>query len=368
VITYCRNADFLGPFEVTNLGNEHDCLTHFFAHIREVKPNIFVSYNGDFFDWPFIEARARSYGMSLRKEVGVVGDSNGEYRGRVTAHMDCLYWVKRDSYLPQGSHGLKAVTKAKLGYDPVEIDPEEMLSLARDKPLHMASYSVSDAVATYYLYQKYVHNFVYSLCTIIPLGPDDVLRKGSGTLCESLLMVEAFRGGIICPNKDMDELGRTYEGHLLDMETYLGGHVECLESGVFRNDLPTQWKLVPSAFQGLIEKVDQALTFAIEVEGGIQRSEITNYDAVRTAIIEQLEMLRDSPIRVEKPVIYHLDVAAMYPNIILTNRYVYNTLVPLLPLPCCPIASNKHITRPPHLVINIFMVYSALAGYSRVLW
>jgi len=31
-------------------------------------------------------------------------------------------------------------------------------------------------------------------------------------------------------------------------------------------------------------------------------------------------MLRDCPNRLESPIIYHLDVAAMYPNIILTNR------------------------------------------------
>jgi hypothetical protein len=36
---------------------------------------------------------------------------------------------------------------------------------------------------------KYVHPFVFSLCNIIPLNPDEVLRKGSGTLCETLLMV-----------------------------------------------------------------------------------------------------------------------------------------------------------------------------------
>lgn len=34
----------------------------------------------------------------------------------------------------------------------------------------------------------------------------------------------------------------------------------------------------------------------------------------------QLVSLRDHPIREECPLIYHLDVAAMYPNIILTNR------------------------------------------------
>jgi len=55
---------------------------------------------------------------------------------------------------PQGSHGLKAVCRAKLGYDPLEIDPEDMTAFALDKPQLMASYSVSDAVATYYLYRK----------------------------------------------------------------------------------------------------------------------------------------------------------------------------------------------------------------------
>ena len=34
----------------------------------------------------------------------------------------------------------------------------------------------------------------------------------------------------------------------------------------------------------------------------------------------QLISLRNEPTREECPLIYHLDVAAMYPNIILTNR------------------------------------------------
>ena len=38
--------------------------------------------------------------------------------------------MKRDSYLPAGSHGLKAVCRAKLGYDPLEIDPEDMTRCA----------------------------------------------------------------------------------------------------------------------------------------------------------------------------------------------------------------------------------------------
>ena len=72
--------------------------------------------------------------------------------------------------------------------------------------------------------------------------------------------------------------------------------------------------------QGLIDKIDRALTFAIEVEGGLSREDIVNYDDVRAEIVSSLEKLRDAPVRRENPKVYHLDVAAMYPNIILTNR------------------------------------------------
>ena len=110
-------------------------------------------------------------------------------------------WVKRDSYLPVGSQNLKATTRAKLRYDPVELDPEDMCRMACEDPQGLSNYSVSDAVATYYLYMKYVHPFIFALCTIIPMEPDEVLRKGSGTLCEALLMVQAFHGNIVFPNK-----------------------------------------------------------------------------------------------------------------------------------------------------------------------
>lgn len=85
-------------------------------------------------------------------------------------------WVRRDSYLPVGSQNLKAVAKAKLRYDPVELDPEDMCRLASEEPEVLANYSVSDAVATFYLYQKYIHPFIFALCTIIPMEPDEVRK------------------------------------------------------------------------------------------------------------------------------------------------------------------------------------------------
>jgi DNA polymerase epsilon subunit 1 len=96
--------------------------------------------------------------------------------------------------------------------------------------------------------------------------------------------------------------------------------VECLESGVFRSDLPTRFRLVPEAYQQLIDHLDRDLHYAIVEEGKMGLDSVTNYNDVKEEIKHKLEILRDAPNREEKPVIYHLDVAAMYPNIILTNR------------------------------------------------
>ncbi|XP_014243351.1 DNA polymerase epsilon catalytic subunit A [Cimex lectularius] len=325
---YTPKPEFEGFFTIFNEPNEMALIQRFFEHIMEIRPHIFVTYNGDGFDWPFVEARAKFHGMTMKQEIGFYKGKDGIYLCRPATHMDCLCWVKRDSYLPVGSHNLKAVAKAKLRYDPVELDPEEMCKMAVEQPQVLSNYSVSDAVATYYLYMKYVHPFIFALCTIIPMDPDEVLRKGSGTLCESLLMVEAFHANIVFPNKEEAQYNKlSSDGHVLDSETYVGGHVEALESGVFRADIPCRFRMVPEALNMLISNVDKALKHAIEVEENIPLNTVTNFDEISEDIKSKLSELRDTPCRMENPMIYHLDVGAMYPNIILTNRLQPSAMV-----------------------------------------
>ena len=123
------------------------------------------TFNGDNFDWPFLQKRAKILGIDMLSETGVMGPlkmgvGSSVYTGRHCVHMDCFYWVQRDGYLPQGSHGLKAVTRAKLGYDPVELEPEKMLPYAEEHPQELCTYSASDAVATYFLYIQLIHDFI----------------------------------------------------------------------------------------------------------------------------------------------------------------------------------------------------------------
>lgn len=68
--------------------------------------------------------------------------------------------------------------------------------------------------------------------------------RGSGGIL-TLLMVQAFHANIIFPNKQEQEFNKlTDDGHVLDAETYVGGHVEALESGVFRSDIPCRFRMV----------------------------------------------------------------------------------------------------------------------------
>ncbi|KAF8531014.1 hypothetical protein JB92DRAFT_3092572 [Gautieria morchelliformis] len=54
---------------------------------------------------------------------------------------------------------------------------------------------------------------------------------------------------------------------------------------------------------------------------------VTNYDEVKSQIQSALGEMRDNHARIDKPLIYHLDVAAMYPNILLSNRLQPDSVV-----------------------------------------
>ena len=61
-------------------------------------------------------------------------------------------------------------------------------------------------------------------------------------------MAQAFRGNIIFPNKQVEDNEKFYKGKLIDTETYIGGHVECLQQGVYRSDFPVEFRLKKSGY------------------------------------------------------------------------------------------------------------------------
>ena len=99
-------------------------------------------------------------------------------------------------------------------------------------------------------------------------------------------------------------------------------HINCRDPGSCEFAMGASHMRCCCCMQGLLDKLDDDLRYAVEVECKADIADVTNYDEVRDEIAEALAGLRDVPNREECPLIYHLDVAAMYPNIILTNRSV----------------------------------------------
>ena len=56
---YTPKPTFPGPFHIFNEPNEEAVIKRFFAHVAELRPQIIVTYNGDYFDWPFVDERAK---------------------------------------------------------------------------------------------------------------------------------------------------------------------------------------------------------------------------------------------------------------------------------------------------------------------
>ena len=134
---------------------------------------------------------------------------------------------------PAGSHGLKAVTKAAQ-VQPGGGGPRGHASFCAETAADDGGVLVSDAVSTYDLHMKYVPVHLLA-ATIIPMSPDEVLRKGSHA--RGAADGTGVPGNIVCLNKTQSMGEKHYKGHLLESETYIGGHVECLD-GVFRATSP----------------------------------------------------------------------------------------------------------------------------------
>lgn len=305
---YSPRCDMQCFFKISNEDDEEALLIRFIEIVQKHRPHLVTTFNGAFFDFPFVEKRLARYGVSLEETTGFYCRDE-YYVSPFTVHLDCYKWVKRDSYLPVGSQGLKSVTRIKLGYFPDEVDPEDMMDLATTEPGRMASYSASDAVATYFLYTKYVQPHVFSVCSLVPLPPTSVLCQGSGTLCEALLISEAGSYNVFVPERRREVCLKEYNGHVVESMTYVGGHVECLKAGIFRSDFEYDFKIDETFVGMVVDSLDDMLS---------EYRDEDDFEQTKTSIARNL---RDNVGSTRKEgSIYHLDVGAMYPNIILTNK------------------------------------------------
>lgn len=75
---YTPKEGYEGPFSIFNEPDEAATLMRFFTHMQTVKPTVMATFNGDFFDMPFLDARSKAHGIDMFQETGSVSRSRYE--------------------------------------------------------------------------------------------------------------------------------------------------------------------------------------------------------------------------------------------------------------------------------------------------
>ncbi|WP_457611948.1 DNA polymerase domain-containing protein [Methanocaldococcus sp.] len=192
--------------------------------------DIIFTYNGDYFDFPFLKERAKFYGIKLKlgrdgEELKIKKgvESKAYIPGRV--HVDLYPISKR--LLRLTKYTLEDVVYNLFGIEKLKIKDFEMYWEEKDETL--VEYSLQDAKYTY-LIGKYFLPLEIMFSRIINQVLFEITRMSSSQMVEYLLMKKAYLLNYIVPNKP-DE--KEYKKRLA--ESYEGGYVKEPIRGIHEN-------------------------------------------------------------------------------------------------------------------------------------
>jgi DNA polymerase, archaea type len=218
-------ADSLGLRRVWTYGKENPGLDYFEAVADEAAMlgklaetfqkqgiDIVTGYNTDNFDFPYFEGRAEKVGVELR--MGADGsrvrlERRGMNNGaRIVGrpHVDLYPVCRQVFHLPR--YQLEDVYESMFAVEKLDIKVSEISEFFHSpdpkKFAILCEYSQSDADATLKIALN-VLPLMYEMSKVIRQPIYETARMSSGQRVEYLLVVEAYKRGIIVPNRPSDE-------------------------------------------------------------------------------------------------------------------------------------------------------------------
>jgi len=209
---YSFQKKFSKPF-VKSFSSEREMLEAFCALLREKHVDLLCTYNGDSFDLPYLQERAKQLKADFRlgrdrlpvktKRVGmrVVSEVGGRVHYDVlpvASFMDFTGTIK----VPRLT--LESVYGEVLGGKKLEFDAAQTWRVwdsGDEKQLDfLAEYCVTDARACFELAKHFLY-LQTELSKLLHLTLFDVSRATASQLAESLLLRKAFERGELAPNK-----------------------------------------------------------------------------------------------------------------------------------------------------------------------
>jgi DNA polymerase elongation subunit (family B) len=76
------SQEYRGEFHVYNECSEHALLERFVLEVRLAAPRVFVTYKGDYVDWPFVEKLFTSCQASISMSFQIGLERNAESIGK----------------------------------------------------------------------------------------------------------------------------------------------------------------------------------------------------------------------------------------------------------------------------------------------
>ncbi|MBN2067768.1 MAG: DNA polymerase [Candidatus Diapherotrites archaeon] len=182
--------------------------------IREKKPDVIATYNGDLFDFPYIKERAERLGL------GFAISSDGSQpklirKGRDNAaklvgvqHLDVyqmLRFLARFAVVSLVKFDLESVVNSLYSIEKEKIKAEEINKIwGERKGLdRLAEYCAEDSAYTLKIAEQYLP-LVVELCKIVKQPLFEVGRASASMLVEFLIMEKCFETGRLIANKPDD--------------------------------------------------------------------------------------------------------------------------------------------------------------------
>ncbi len=220
-------------------GSEKEMIEAFIAIVKEIDPDLLISYNGDNFDLPYLRQRARENKVKLRlgwlnDEVkfthrGVRG-SSASISGLVHIDLYMVVLLLIGPSLKTDSFKLDDVAKEVLGEAKNEVDIANLATRWDKGEIDpFVEYNLQDSILTLKIAEKLMPQ-LFEISRITGLTPFEASRIGFSKLVESYLIKESRRFNEIVPRKPgRDELSARFS------QSYPGAFVVQPKPGFYKN-------------------------------------------------------------------------------------------------------------------------------------
>ncbi|NOR85409.1 hypothetical protein GQ473_04770 [archaeon] len=203
--------------------NEKELIEKLESIIKTEDPDFIITYNGDAFDFPVIENRAKKLKCTINMGR-TKNPTTNKKKGRFVAalvegrgHIDLYQFISRimKATITSEILTLNAVANELLGLQKKDMSWEQMKQYwAQKKHLDkIAEYCIHDSYITLKLAEHIIPN-IFALSKLTKQTPQDVTRMTYGQLVEAYAINKATTMNIIVPNRPTSQI--MDERNLLD--------------------------------------------------------------------------------------------------------------------------------------------------------